>query len=163
MCTSVGLLPSLFLIPIPFAYLFIMKISHFLLSVGYGYFMVFLFWYPLGLYSMQELSYLDRFMIVSLWFRMKLTQIMTWVYKDFLTLTYFSHINIWWALQFWYPWVGSLIPLLMLIIETVIGLCSSPTLVCTPPTQLTTRNIVLNHYGSFSNDKHFFWNKFTSI
>ena len=41
------------------------------------------FWYHSGLYSMQERSYLDKFAIVSIWFRMGLTQISTQEYKDF--------------------------------------------------------------------------------
>ena len=41
------------------------------------------------------------------------------VYKDSLTLTYPLNMNIWLVIQFWYLWVGSSIPLLMLIIDTM--------------------------------------------
>ena len=56
---------------------------------------------------------------VSIWFGIILTQTSTWVYKDSLTLTYAPNINIWLVLQFWYPWVGSLVPLLLLVIDTM--------------------------------------------
>lgn len=36
---------------------------------------------------MQEPSYLDEFSLVSIWFGIVLTQILTWVYKD-------SHLHI---------------------------------------------------------------------
>ena len=67
-------------------------------------------------YTMQELSYLGR---ITLVLNMVLTQTINRVYKDSLTFTYIPNINIWLVLQFWYPHVGSLIPLLMLIINTM--------------------------------------------
>ena len=75
----------------------------------------FCFRYHLGLCTMQELSYLGKVTPVSIWFMMMLTQIITRVFKDSLILTYLPNINIWLILQFWYPQVGSLISLLMLI------------------------------------------------
>ena len=50
---------------------------------------------------------------------MDLTQIITRVYKDSLTLRYPPTIDIWVVLQFWYPHVDSLIPSLMVIIGTM--------------------------------------------
>ena len=44
--------------------------------------------YHVGLAIMQELSHLGNTTIVSIWFRMDLTQILTWVYIDSLTFTY---------------------------------------------------------------------------
>ena len=43
----------------------------------------------------------------------------TRVHKGSLTVTYPQNINMWLILQFWYPRVGSLIPLLMLNIDTM--------------------------------------------
>ena len=71
--------------------------------------------YHLGLYTMQELSYLGIIILLSIWFRIKLTQIMTWMNKDALLLTYPPYINIWLILQFGYMRVGTL----MLIINTI--------------------------------------------
>ena len=50
---------------------------------------------------------------------MVLTQTITQVDKDSLTLTYSPNISFWLVLQFCYPCVGSLIPLLVLIIDTM--------------------------------------------
>ena len=50
-------------------------------------------------------------------FRMELTQIITWVYKYSLTLTYPPRINIWLILQFQYLQVNSLIPILTLVMD----------------------------------------------
>ena len=57
--------------------------------------------------------------LISICYRMVLTLIMTRVYKDALTLTHPPNISIWLVLQFWYPWAGSFILLLMLIIDTM--------------------------------------------
>ena len=37
---------------------------------------------------MQESSYQRKVVLISIWFRMVLTQTITWVYKDSLTLTH---------------------------------------------------------------------------
>ena len=49
---------------------------------------------------MQEPSYLGKIARVSIWFTMVLIQIITWDYKDSLTLTYLPNINIEVVLQF---------------------------------------------------------------
>jgi hypothetical protein len=54
----------------------------------------------LGLYTMQELSYLSKITLLSICFRMVLTQRITWVYKDTLTLTYPPNIKNWLVFQF---------------------------------------------------------------
>ena len=56
---------------------------------------------------------------MSIWFGMVLTPIITWVLKYSLTLTYPPNINTWQVLQFWYPWVCFVMPLSMLIIDTM--------------------------------------------
>ena len=73
----------------------------------------------LGLHTMQEPSYLDKIAQVSLRFRMVLAQIITQIHEDSHTLTYPPNVNIWLVLQIWCPQVGFLIPLLMLIIDTM--------------------------------------------
>jgi hypothetical protein len=70
------------------------------------------------LYTLQEPSYLGKIAMVLVWFRMMMTHIIARVYKDSLTFTYPPIINIWLLLWFWYPWVESLILLLVLIIHT---------------------------------------------
>ena len=81
---------------ISFQYLY-WRFNHFLLPLGYGYLTLFLLYFPhqLGLCPMQEPSYLGKIDLVSIWFRMVLTQMITWVYKDSLTLRYPPNINIW--------------------------------------------------------------------
>ena len=102
--TSVGLVSSSF----HTIQVSIVKISQFLLPVGYGYSLtIFCFQYHSGLYTMQEPSYLGRIAEISIWFRMVLTQMVIWIYTDSLTLTYPPHIK------------DSLIPLLMFIIDTM--------------------------------------------
>ena len=68
---------------------------------------------------MQEPSYIGKITLVSIWFRMVLALIITWIYKDSLTLTYHQISIFDWYYKFLNPWVGSLIPLLMLIIDTM--------------------------------------------
>ena len=52
----------------------------FLIPTKYGYLMVFVLWMPFGsLYIMQQPPYLDNITLVSIWFRMVLTQIITHV------------------------------------------------------------------------------------
>jgi hypothetical protein len=61
---------------------------------------------------MSNFLYLSKITLVSIWFRIILTQIITWRYKGSLTLIpikYQSLIGI----------VGSLTPLFLLIIETM--------------------------------------------
>ena len=65
------------------------KYFTFLILLGYEYLMVFLFFNLIRVYiSIQESSYLGKIAIVSIWFRMVLTQMTTRVCKDSLTLTY---------------------------------------------------------------------------
>ena len=86
----------------------------------YTFFCFFLFWrYYSGLQTMQESSFQGNIGVVSMWLKIVLTQTLTRAYKDSLTLTYPLNINIWLILQYLYPWVGYLMPLLMLIIDTV--------------------------------------------
>ena len=81
-------------------------VHHFLIPIGLRFRVsqYLCLWYHSGLYTMQELSYLCRFTLVSIWFRMVLTQIITWVYKDSLILTYPPNINIWWV-RLWYHYI----------------------------------------------------------
>ena len=53
------------------------------------------FWSYLEPYIMQEPSNLDIFTLISIWFRMVLTQTTPPVDKDYLTLTYSPNINTW--------------------------------------------------------------------
>ena len=48
-----------------------------------------------------------------------LTQIISWVYKASLTLRYPPNIDIWLILHIWYLWVGPLIALLIVLIDTM--------------------------------------------
>ena len=52
-----------------------------------------------------------------MWSRMVTTHVITHVYKYSLTSIYSPKVNIWPVLQVWNTWVGSLKPLLILIIE----------------------------------------------
>ena len=64
---------------------------------------------------------------------MVLTQIITQVYK-ILSPWHTHQISIvWLVLQVWYPQIGSLIPLLTLIIDTMHSPIFGPTLIHTPP------------------------------
>ena len=63
-------------------------------------------------------QYLDKITLTSISFRMVLIQIIARIYKNSLTLKYPPKIKIWLVSQFWYPHVGSLIPLLMFIVNT---------------------------------------------
>ena len=87
--TSVGLLLSFF----DMIRESIMRMSHFLLQVGYV-----LRWdlcpYHSRQCTTQAPSYLRIIALVSIWFRMLLTQKVSWVYKDTLTLIYPPNINI---------------------------------------------------------------------
>ena len=103
---------------LPFGYLK-WGIHTFWYQLGMGSWLYFCFRYHSGLYTMRKLSYLGVSTLVSIRFRMVLTQTITRAYKDSLTLTYPPNINIWLVLQVWYPQVGSSIPLLMLIIDTM--------------------------------------------
>ena len=90
-CTSVELVSSF----VYTVWVSIMTILHFLIPVGYRNLKIFLFsLYHVGLYTMQELSYLGKSTLVSIWFSNGMTQIRTQVYKDSLTLTYPPNINI---------------------------------------------------------------------
>ena len=68
---------------------------------------------------MQEFLYLGTFALVLIWFRMVLTQILTWVYEDFLTLTYPPNIKILIGITILISRLGSLIPSLILILDSV--------------------------------------------
>ena len=75
--------------------------------------------YHLILHTMQEPSYLDKIAQVSVWFRMVLAQIWTWIYKDSLHLDIPTQCQFLTGITIWYPRIGFLIPLLMLIIDTM--------------------------------------------
>ena len=60
------------------------------------------FQYHSGLCTIQESSHLGNIFLVSIWFRMVLTQIITWIYIDSFIMRYPPNINIWLVLQFWY-------------------------------------------------------------
>ena len=79
----------------------ITRISHFLIPVEYGYLTVFVFLIPLGSIYHTRSFISSKVALVSIWFRMVLTQIITQVYKKILTLTYPPNINVWLVLQFW--------------------------------------------------------------
>ena len=108
--TSVGLVYLFYYIA--FKYLMRMPLSLF-------YFILFhnnmiqvfdsIFFWSMWVYTRP--SYLGKFVLISIWLRMLLTQMIIRVYKDPLTLTYSLNINIWMLLQFWNPWIGSLKPL----------------------------------------------------
>ena len=68
---------------------------------------------------MQEFLYLGTFALVLIWFRMVLTQILTWIYEDFFTLTYPPNIKILIGITILISGLGSLIPSLILIIDSV--------------------------------------------
>ena len=55
---------------------------------------IFVFSDHLVIYTMQESSYLGKNALVSIWFRMVLTQIITRINIDSLTLNYPSDTNI---------------------------------------------------------------------
>ena len=63
----------------------------FLTSIGICQHLFFL--YHSSMYTMQEFSYLGRITLVSIWFRMVLTQIIAWLHKDSLTLPCPPNIN----------------------------------------------------------------------
>ena len=75
----------------------------------------FLFLIPVGsIYHARTFIHtVGKIALVSIRFRMLVTQIITYLYKDSLTMTYLPNLNIWLVLQFWYSRVGSLMPLLM--------------------------------------------------
>ena len=50
---------------------------HFLIQEGYGCLTRFLFLIPYGLYAIQKASYMSIIGLVSIWFRMVLSQIIT--------------------------------------------------------------------------------------
>ena len=82
---------------------------------------------------MQDPSYLGKIALVSIGFKMVLTQITPRVYKDSFTLTYPPNINGWPELQFSirYPGVDSLISFLKLLIDALAftSIFTRPTLV----------------------------------
>ena len=81
----------------------------FFIQIGYEYLVTILCSIPFGyIYcTMQESSYLGKIVLVSIWSRMGLVQIIDHVYEDILTLTYLPNINIRLVLQFGYPSVRS--------------------------------------------------------
>ena len=92
----------------------IMRISHFFIPIGYGYSIVFLFSIPF-----RSIYYVRTFTLVSIRSQMVATQITTWVYND-------SHLDILTKYQYWTSTIyfithkiSSLIPLLMIIIDTI--------------------------------------------
>ena len=64
------------------------------IPLAYGHLTVFVLRYRLGLKTMQEPSYQGKSCLVSIQFRMVLMQIVTWVNKCSLTLTYSPNNNI---------------------------------------------------------------------
>ena len=92
--TSVGLVSSFFYT----IWESVMRILYLLtgIGMGMGHLTAILFSISFGsIYcTMHELSYLNKITLVSIWFRMVLTQITTHVYKDSLILTCPSNINI---------------------------------------------------------------------
>jgi hypothetical protein len=80
----------------------VLRISPFLVLVWYGYMMVFVFLMPFvgSIYHARTLMYLGKITIVASCHRMVLTQLITQVYKESLTLTYPPNINISHILQF---------------------------------------------------------------
>ena len=84
------------------------------------------FWCHSCLYNMQGHSYLGKkcpsTTLVTTRLRLVSTQIMTKAFKNSLTFTYPTNIisiRIWVVLQFWHPWISLLIPLSMLIIDSM--------------------------------------------
>ncbi len=72
-----------------------MRISLFLIPVRYAYLRIFLFLIPFGVYiAFKEPTSLGKITLVSLWCKMVFTQMITWVYQDYLTLTYHTYIKI---------------------------------------------------------------------
>ena len=65
---------------------------------------------------MQERSYLGKIVVVSLLCRMVLAQMITWVYKDSLTVRYPPNINILTGITILIP-MGSLV-------DTIVGVDS---------------------------------------
>ena len=92
-------------------WIFVLRISPFLVPIWYGYLMVFVFLIPFvgSIYHARTFMYVGNIIIVASCHRMVLTQLITHVYKESLTLTYPPNINISHILQFRYLWVGSLI------------------------------------------------------
>ena len=125
-----------------------MRISIFLIPLGYGYLTAFLFWYHSGLYAMQKPLYLGKIILVSIWVRMVLTQIITRAYKDSVTLTCSLNINMWLELQFWYWRVGSLITGCWWLLVPCIPLYTSPTL---DHTSLYQSRVMVSEHGLNSN------------
>ena len=98
----------------------VLRISPFLVPVWYEYLIVFGFLIPSvgSIYHARTFVYLGKNTIVSNCYMMVLTQLITRVHTKSLILTYPPNINILHILQFWYPWVGSSIPYLILITDT---------------------------------------------
>ena len=78
--------------------------------------------YHSSLFSKQKRSCLGKTTLESIRLRTALTQIINWVCKDSLTLTEPPNFNICLVLQFWYPWVGSLLLLSIWILKPCIHL-----------------------------------------
>ena len=112
--SSVGLVSSFF----STIQVSMMRISNCLIPAAHGFWQYFCFQYHSGLDTMQEPSHLGTISLVSIRLKVVLTQIITQVFKDSLTLRYPPNTNIWLVLQFCYPRVGPLILLLKFIIET---------------------------------------------
>lgn len=74
---------------------FIMRIPHFLLPVGYGCLTIFLLSIPFGSIRHVRTFILGKISLISIWSRIVSIQIITQVQNDSLTLTYPVDINIW--------------------------------------------------------------------
>lgn len=72
----------------------IMRMLHVLITIGYMFLTTFLFLIPFTYYTMQGLSYVGKFILVSILFIFVLTQTVTRVYKDPLTMTNPPNTNI---------------------------------------------------------------------
>ena len=82
----------------------IMRDFTFFIPIGYGYLTVFLLSIPFGcIYHARTFIPYTTSSLVSIWFRMVLTQIIISEYKDCCTLTYPPNINIWLVVQFQRP------------------------------------------------------------
>ena len=87
--------------------------------------------YHSNMYTMEEPLYPCNIALVSIWLSMTMTQLITRLYKYFLTLTYPLNTNIWLVLQFWYSWISSLITYRCWLLMPSIHLCTKWTLVKT--------------------------------
>ena len=102
----------------------IMRISQILIPIYYGYLAEFYVLEIIWLYTSCNNSHTwPKIALVPIWFRMILTEIISQLCKDSLTLTYPSNFKIWLALQLWYPPIGYLVPLILITCFMVLYTC----------------------------------------